>query len=249
MKKSISGNFCYKTDVGQIRMTNEDQAYAIANSKGRVLLLVCDGMGGQNRGDLASNLASTILGEEFKRFPKLANKTTDRFWLRNAIKKANNAIFEESFKNPQYKGMGTTLTAILVNDTYLTIAQLGDSRAYMIKDGKLEQLTEDQTYVDYLYKSGQITEDEMKTNPKRHVLLNALGVYPSVNVDIKTIEYSHESLLLCSDGLYNNVSPLDIESISKTDDAPEQKCESLIKIANANGGSDNIAVVYWEVIE
>jgi len=247
--KIISGNFCYKTDVGQVRMTNEDQAFAITNSKGRVLLIVCDGMGGQNRGDLASRLAMSIISEEFKKFPKISNKLNDRFWMRNAIRKANNEIFSESYKNPKYKGMGTTLTAIVINDKYLVVAQIGDSRAYTLKNGQLMQITEDQTYVDYLYRTGQITKEEILTHPKRHVLLNALGINPSVDVDIRVVDYGHEPLLLCSDGLYNNVKVSDIEAIIKTDETAEQKCESLIKVANANGGSDNIAISYWEVIK
>lgn len=247
--KIISGNFCYKTDVGQVRMTNEDQAFAITNSKGRVLLIVCDGMGGQNRGDLASRLAMSIISEEFKKFPKISNKLNDRFWMRNAIRKANNEIFSESYKNPKYKGMGTTLTAIVINDKYLVVAQIGDSRAYTLKNGQLMQITEDQTYVDYLYRTGQITKEETLTHPKRHVLLNALGINPSVDVDIRVVDYGHEPLLLCSDGLYNNVKVSDIEAIIKTDETAEQKCESLIKVANANGGSDNIAISYWEVIK
>ena len=247
--KIISGNFCYKTDVGQVRMTNEDQAFAITNSKGRVLLIVCDGMGGQNRGDLASRLAMSIISEEFKKFPKISNKLNDRFWMRNAIRKANNEIFSESYKNPKYKGMGTTLTAIVINDKYLVVAQIGDSRAYTLKNGQLMQITEDQTYVDYLYRTGQITKEEILTHPKRHVLLNALGINPSVDVDIRVVDYGHEPLLLCSDGLYNNVKVSDSEAIIKTDETAEQKCESLIKVANANGGSDNIAISYWEVIK
>jgi protein phosphatase len=247
--KNIGGVFCYKTDIGKVRMTNEDQAYALTNSKGRILLLVCDGMGGENRGDLASTLAKDIITSEFKNSMRTINRTTDRFWLRSAIKKANNEIFTESFKNPLYKGMGTTLSAVLIGENYLIVAQIGDSRVYTLKDKKLIQLTEDQTYVDYLYKSGQISEEEKLVHPKRHVLLNALGIYPTVNVDIKTVEYNKEPLLLCSDGLYNNIGASDIEAIIRLDEAPEQKVESLISIANANGGSDNMAVVYWEVNE
>lgn len=247
--KTISGNFCYITNIGQVRMTNEDQAYAITNSRGKVLLLVCDGMGGQNRGDLASRLATAVLSEEFKNYPRFSTKNFERMWIRKVIKKANNEIFSESYKNSKYKGMGTTLTAIIISDKILTIAQMGDSRAYILRNGKLEQITEDQTYVDFLFKTGQITKEETLTHPKRHILSNALGINPSVDVDIKTIEYKHEPLLLCSDGLYNNVSTTDIEAIVKTDETPEQKCASLISFANANGGSDNIAIVYWEVIK
>ena len=113
-------------------------------------------------------------------------------------------------------------------------------------ENQFSQVTEDQTYVGYLYRTGQITAEEMKTHPKRHMLMNALGVYPSASIDIKVSKYNNESVMLCSDGLYNNVPEADIASIIKGDDTTEEKINELICLANANGGSDNIGVVLWE---
>ena len=107
-------------------------------------------------------------------------------------------------------------------------------------------MSEDQTYVAYLIRTGQITTQEALTHPKRHVLMNALGIYPSASVDIKTIPYLNEIVLLCSDGLYNNVPHEDIAAIVKGNDSLEQKVNELIAVGNKNGGSDNIAVVLWE---
>ena len=107
-------------------------------------------------------------------------------------------------------------------------------------------MSEDQTYVGYLLRTKQITEEEALIHPKRHVLMNALGVYPSASIDIKTFPYMGETVLLCSDGLYNNVPKNDIASVLKSEDSVEQKVNELIAIGNKNGGSDNIAVVIWE---
>ena len=110
-------------------------------------------------------------------------------------------------------------------------------------------MSEDQTYVGYLLRTGQINQEEALTHPKRHVLMNALGVYPSASVDVKSFPYMGETVLLCSDGLYNNVPVNDIASVLKGEDTVEQKVDELIAIGNKNGGSDNIAVVIWEAQE
>ena len=247
MKKYLSGNFAFNTHVGRVRLTNEDRSIALTNSKGDVLLLVCDGMGGQSKGDLASTIAVQTLQDEFEKHKgSFLNKLFAKLWLKNAIKKANSAIFDESARNEEYHGMGTTITAVLIVKTFIVIGQAGDSRAYILKDNKLVQISEDQTYVAYLYRTGQITKEEMATHSKRHVLMNAVGIYPSLNVDITSLNYNNEAILLCSDGLYNNVSHNDIENIMKNTDSVNHKVNQLIQISNANGGSDNIAVVVWE---
>ena len=107
-------------------------------------------------------------------------------------------------------------------------------------------MSEDQTYVAYLLRTEQITPEEALTHPKRHVLMNALGIYPSASIDLKVFPYLNEIVLLCSDGLYNNVPEEDIASVTKGNDSVEQKVNELIAIGNKNGGSDNIAVVLWE---
>lgn len=246
-KKYLSGNFTFKTHIGRVRLTNEDRSIALTNSKGDVLLLVCDGMGGQSKGDLASTIAVDVLKEEFESHKgSFLNRFMAMIWLKNVIRKANTQIFNESARNEEYHGMGTTITAVLIVKTFIVIAQAGDSRAYLLKNNKLEQISEDQTYVSYLYRTGQIKKEEMLTHSKRHVLMNAIGIYPSLNLDVKAMNYENETILLCSDGLYNNVSHSDIENIIKNSDSVEQKANELIQISNANGGSDNIAVVIWE---
>ena len=244
--KYLSGKFAFRTDIGKVRLTNEDQAAALINARGNVLLLVCDGMGGQNKGDYASNLAKTTIIDAFNDKRRFFNKYDAMHWINKTIRHANKVINDDAAKNKTYEGMGTTLTLVLIIKDYMVLAQVGDSRCYSYRLREFNQISEDQTYVAYLYRTGQIKKEEMKTHPKRHVLMNALGYYPSLDLDAKIMPYRGDTLLLCSDGLYNNVSENDISSIIKGNDTVDQKVTELISLANANGGSDNIAVVIWE---
>ena len=247
MKKYLTGRFFYRTDVGKVRLNNEDQAIALTNASGNVLLVVCDGMGGQNKGDLASSLAVNTIVSSFKNRKGFLNSYFARLWVGQAIREANKSIYDQSQSNPAYHGMGTTVTLLLIIKDVAIMGHVGDSRCYFLKSHHdLVQMSEDQTYVGYLLRTGQITPEQALTHPKRHVLMNALGIYPSASVDIKVFPYLGEEVLLCSDGLYNNVSVEDIAAVVKGSDSVEQKVNELIAIGNKNGGSDNIAVVLWE---
>ena len=247
MKKYLTGRFSYRTDIGKVRLSNEDQAIALTNASGNVLLIVCDGMGGQKKGDLASSLAIHTIVTSFKMKKGFFNTYFAKVWVSKVIREANKCIYEQSINNNNYQGMGTTITLLLIIKDIAILANAGDSRCYFLKNHhELVQITEDQTYVGYLLRTGQITAEEALTHPKRHVLMNALGIYPSASVDIKVFPYLNETVLLCSDGLYNNVPHEDITAIVKGEDSVEQKVNELIAIGNKNGGSDNIAVVLWE---
>ena len=247
MKKYLTGRFSYRTDIGKVRLTNEDQAVALTNASGNVLLVVCDGMGGQNKGDLASSLALHTIVSSFKSRKGFSNAYFAKLWVSKAIREANRSVYEQSQSNPNYRGMGTTVTLLLIVKDVAILGHVGDSRCYFLKNHHdLVQISEDQTYVAYLVRTGQITAEEALTHPKRHVLMNAVGIYPSASIDIQAIPYLDEIVLLCSDGLYNNVPVEDIASVLKGNDAVEQKVNELIAIGNKNGGSDNIAVVLWE---
>lgn len=242
----VYGNFACKTDIGKVRMTNEDRAGAYTNAKGNILLIVCDGMGGQKKGEYAAQIAIDVITESFLKKQKFLNSLTARTWLYTIVREANRKIYDEAQNNEKYSNMGTTLSLLLIyKNTFFTV-QVGDSRVYQLKDNQLKQLTEDQTYVNYLYKTGKITKEEIATHPKRHVLINALGMFPSVEFDFSVHSYENESFLVCSDGLYNNTSEQEIVSVLRGNDATNQKANELIAIANANGGSDNIAVALWE---
>ncbi len=239
------GHFASRTDMGRVRISNEDQAFVLTNYNGDVLMVVCDGMGGQNKGDYASKMALDYLVESFQKKRKTPAFLT-RTWLLRVIKEANSMIYNEAMKHRTYRDMGTTCVAAVIQGNKIILANIGDSRAYRFDEQGLARLTEDQTYVDYLYRSGQIKARERDTSPERHVLMNALGIFPSASCDLVVKPYFGESILLCSDGLYNNVSEAEIRAVLSTDERPDQKVASLIAEANANGGSDNIAIAIWE---
>lgn len=245
-KAYVYGNFTYKTDIGKVRMTNEDRAGAFTNAKGNVLLIVCDGMGGQNKGEYAAQIALDVISESFLKKQKFFSSLSARNWLYSIVREANKKIYNEACTNEKYHNMGTTLSLVLIYKNSFFTIQVGDSRVYELKNNQLEQLTDDQTYVNYLYKMGKITKEEKATHPKRHVLTNALGMFPSAEFDFNTFPYTNSTLLICSDGLYNNVTDQEIASVLKGNDAITQKANELIAMANANGGSDNIAVTLWE---
>ena len=248
-KKYIYGRYSFKTDIGKVRMNNEDRAIALTNSRGNILLVVCDGMGGQNKGDMAASLAIEYISEAFQEKDRFSSKFLAKRWVAKTIRDANSIIFRQATKNQAYNGMGTTITLVLIISDYMIVAQVGDSRAYSFRNRVLTQITEDQTYVEYLYRTGEITKEEIATHPKRHVLMNALGIYPSLDLDIKVHPYLNDTILVCSDGLYNNVPEKDFLTILRGGDTPDQKINELVSLANANGGSDNIAVVLWEARE
>lgn len=240
------GNFAFRTDIGKVRKTNEDNAVVLINSGGAVFMVICDGMGGHQKGDIASKRAVDYLIAAFNEKSNFFTMATAKLWLTYHIKQINRAIYSESQKIGPGQMMGTTLTAVLMVDNQIAIANVGDSRAYILRRNGLEQVTEDQTYVNYLVRTNKITKEEAKTHPQKHVLLNAIGLNLNVNVDLQVLPYNDEKVVLCTDGLYNLVSYQEFISILVSSDSVDQKCDSLVNIANANGGIDNIAIAIWE---
>lgn len=246
---TIKGELIAQTDIGRVRVTNEDQAAALKSAMGYTLLCVCDGMGGHRKGDYASKLAIDIITEEFQKVGTFLTVFSARHWLTRTIKKINTTIYNEGHSSPIYKDMGTTIVVVLLYLDKIIIANVGDSRAYLVRYASLLQLTSDQTYVDYMIRAGKMTEDEAKVSDQRHVLMNAIGTFPSVSIDISVQNNIKNPILLCSDGLYNNASETEIHAALSTNESVEQKVQSLIRIANKNGGSDNIGIAYWEALK
>jgi len=241
-----NGTFFARANRGLIRTHNEDVASVVVNASNDVLLVVADGMGGYEKGDYAAKVTVDALIESFKTRTRFLTLGCAVRFLRKAVKDANRIIFEESQTDLNLQNMGTTVVAALVRKNRLVILNIGDSRAYCISEGKLKQLSQDQSYVQYLVRTNQLSEEQAKVHPKRHVLLNALGNNPSCNMDIFKLPYNNEKILLCSDGLYNSLEPRDIEMVLATEDTSEQKGQLLISLANSRGGEDNIAVALWE---
>ena len=245
---NLAGRFFSKTDIGKVRKDNEDFADARINAYGQIILIVADGMGGRNKGDYASKTMGEGLIKDFLDFEKpLLKPDALSKWLNKSISKYNREIYKKAHSDVTFEGMGTTLTVVIIGGEFIVTAQVGDSRLYRLDlNSRMEQLTIDQTYVNYLKNNKKLTESEISTHPERHKLTNAIGVRYNSLVDLKTFEYHGETLLLCSDGLYNNVPFYDMQSILKSNESPERKCYQLIAFGNSNGGSDNMAAVVWE---
>ena len=230
------------TDTGRRRRQNED-SYVHEPP----VFAIADGMGGAQAGEVASRLAAAVL-EEMDGEAAIGEARAAEL-----IQEANRRVYERSNQDAAVSGMGTTMTVALVDDASGTVAigHVGDSRAYLIRDGELEQLTEDHTLVNELLKSGKLSPEEANVHPQRSVITRALGTEPDVDVDTFTIETRPgDVFLLCSDGLSSMISDGEILGLVRSGDGDlEAALRGLIEAANTSGGDDNITVVAFEISE
>ncbi len=246
MATSIKGTFAAKSDRGLVRLHNEDRAAVLLNQKGDLLFVVCDGLGGHNKGDFASKIAIDMLSTAFANNRGFLTTQGIKSFFSKNIKAINKAIFEESILSKDMANMSTTLNATILTRNKIANANVGDSRFYLAFDNELVQMSEDQTVVGYLVRTKQITPEEALVHPKRHVLTNALGTMPSVSFDFRKATHRGESILLCTDGLYNMIDEEDILTILNSAQKTESKVDGLIALANNRGGADNVSVCLWE---
>ncbi len=230
------------TDVGQVRQVNEDQLLMA-----EPLFAVADGMGGHAAGEVASLTAIEALMLAFD-----GNRSSQG--LVDAVHDANRAVWEQARDRSELRGMGTTLTAVALIDEdgeeVLAVVNVGDSRAYLFRDGVLDQLTEDHSVPAELHRAGRLSAEEAANDPRRHVLTRVLGVDPEVEVDyFSLIPYRGDRLLLASDGLFGEVSDADIASVLRRRADPERVAEQLVALANDSGGTDNVTVVVIDVVD
>jgi PPM family protein phosphatase len=225
------------SDVGQVRDGNED-SLLIRNS----VFAVADGMGGHLAGEIASATAlEPIEALDGRVFPDASEAATA---LSSAVVAANATVSKLATDNPLYRGMGTTLTAALVEGRRVHVAHVGDSRAYLLRDGQFSQLTDDHTLVQHLVDEGQITREEAAHHPQRSIITRAIGVSPEVDVDSMTLELRPgDQLLMCSDGLTGVVDDRAIAELLETTADPDEAVNRLVEQANRAGGPDNITVV------
>lgn len=240
------GRFGSKTDIGLVRKSNEDKALSLIDAFGNVLLCVCDGMGGYMKGDFASKIAADIVTAAFKSKRKWIFGFQVSSWISKIVKSINYSVYCEANDGENFKGMGTTLCMAVFFKNKIYMANVGDSRCYQLEKDQIKQLSRDQTLVEYQVSYNEITKDEKLTSKDRHVLMNFIGKNKNVNFEFKVFENEKKLILLCSDGLYNNASDKQIFSALATQDRLDQKVSTLIGIAKANGGTDNIAVSIWE---
>lgn len=241
------GTFFAHSDRGLVRLHNEDKAAVLLNQKRDLLFVVCDGLGGHNKGDFAAKLAIDLLMKAFATNRGFRTTRGVRRFFGKQIKAINKAIFEESILSNDMNNMSTTLNAVVLTKRMLVNLNIGDSRFYLIDNDHVNQISEDQTVVGYLLRTNQITELEALNHPKRHILTNALGTLPTISFDMKKLPYRGERILLCSDGLYNMLDNKDILSVLNTNKDTETKVHDLIELAKERGGADNIAVCLWEM--
>jgi serine/threonine protein phosphatase PrpC len=243
------------TDVGRKRKHNED-AYALDLAEG--LFIVADGMGGHAAGEVAAKITVETIGE----FIAATRQKEEATWpfrynhalafnsnrLAIAIEKANERVMAAVAAQPWLKGMGTTVVAGLLNEEILSLAHVGDSRAYLYRDGELTRLTDDHSWVHEQVAAGILTEDEAKSHPLKNVVTRALGGGPSVSPDLRELTFSARDLFIfCSDGLTTMLGDEEISEAAAVSAEPQKLCRKLVDMANEKGGVDNITVVIVHV--
>ncbi|MBL8192292.1 MAG: serine/threonine-protein phosphatase, partial [Blastocatellia bacterium] len=266
---TINIEFYGDTNVGKVRQNNEDNFlivnladnnfYNINNplkelvrldTNQKLLFAVADGLGGALAGEIASQLTVDIVKERLIQLQNLSIFNEFPFYekLRLVVEIVNQVIIEQSLNNVQCTGMGSTFTGVTICKDEAYIAQVGDSRAYLIRDNKIMQLTKDQSLVGQLLEAGYITEEEAENHHLRNVILQALGGQATVNVVITRVNLrENDILLVCSDGLTTSVKNQQIFDIVKNNLDLKIATENLIKMANERGGQDNITVVLAKI--
>jgi PPM family protein phosphatase len=248
--------FVSATDPGMVRTNNED---SIACDPSRGLAVLADGMGGYNAGEVASGIATTVITTELQQLleqtpPYMIDastgKTVAEKILRDQVSRANTSIYEAAQSQPQYEGMGTTLVVALYYDNKMAVAHVGDSRLYLYRDEKFEQITRDHSVLQEQIDSGLITKEQAKVAANKNLVTRALGIEPTVETEIHEYETKLGDIyLLCSDGLCDMVSDEDIGDALQMLGANLELCvQQLVQMANDNGGRDNVSVILIRIL-
>jgi PPM family protein phosphatase len=239
------------TDVGRVRSNNEDSFRILELLN---LFVLSDGMGGEAHGEIASSLAVETIAKYCSDSKEDSGVTlhgaSNENWaektrlLQNAVREANFKIFQSAQKNPEQRGMGATVTAAWVNEGKLSIAHVGDSRAYLLRSGNLQQLTNDHSLVAEQVRRGILTRQQAEESDMQSVLLRALGAHPDVEVEVdEAAIYPRDVLLLCSDGLTRMVTEPEIAGTLQAETDPSSAAQKLVELANDRGGLDNVTVI------
>lgn len=232
------------SDIGKTRDKNQD-AFYLSEQNDQQLYIVADGMGGHRCGEIASNMALKIVREYFLENKKALNRKDCILRLiKESIEKANIQIYLHSLDMEECQGMGTTITLAYIFEDSILIGHVGDSRAYIIGDKDIKQITEDHSYINELLKNGTITLEESRVHPKKNMITRAVGTSSIVEVDLTELKYKKgDILLLCSDGIYNMIEESEIYEVFNRGLGMQKSCEVLIDMANEKGGLDNSTIV------
>ena len=230
----------FLSDIGNFRKVNEDYIdYFIDNQKS--IYVIADGMGGHNAGDIASKLAVENTINYLNSLPNINNMEED---IRNAIIDSNHKIHELSKSSDELIGMGTTITACLIKGTEMVVANVGDSRCYVIKGEKIHRVTKDHSLVQQLVDEGSITEFEASSHPNKNIITRALGTKDTVEIDTYFWDLKEiKKVIMCTDGLSNLVKEEELYNIVMKND---NCCLELIELSKSRGGKDNISVIVFE---
>lgn len=231
------------TDVGKVRENNEDN-YCVLEDQ-IMLYIVADGMGGHNSGEIASEIAIDAIKEHLLKY--LPDETEDesiKGIIFEAFNRANGEIINRGTQDAGCDGMGTTATLALINKAKLYIGHIGDSRGYLIKNGQINQITQDHSLVAELLRKGSISEGEALKHPQKNVITKALGSDSQVKADVLALGFDDgDILILCTDGLSNFVDKYEIEKFALEIEDCQEACEEMVKLANHRGGYDNITII------
>lgn len=238
---------CGNTDIGRTRTTNEDDYCIARNDMGDWIALVCDGIGGSAAGEIASNIATMCVYNEFMKSPALEKDYQVESWVQNVLNKANDEIYSRSLHNIKQRGMGTTCVGTIITRRAAYIFNVGDSRLYANYSDGFIQMSEDHSVIAQLMREGKISKEESRTHAQRNTLTSALGVWKVFRMDMHKIDPNFRHLLLCSDGLHGYVNENVIEEIVKDERLSlSEKVNFLISKANQAGGADNCTIVLLE---
>ena len=232
------------TDIGRSRSVNQDYVYVSETPVGNLpnLFIVADGMGGHNAGDFASAFAVRVMVDSVKEDADFNPVKV----IRHGIEVANHELIEQAKKSEERKGMGTTMVVATVVGNYVYVANVGDSRLYVIGN-RITQITKYHSLVQEMVRMGELTEEDARNHPDKNIITRALGAEETVNIDFFDLRLEKDSnILMCSDGLSNMVSNEEIQEIIQDQSDVQDKGKTLLNLANEHGGKDNIAVVLIE---
>lgn len=235
-----------KTDIGKIRLHNED-AVNIYRIKNCTVMVVADGMGGHEAGDIASQMVIESIERNLTTCESFQDAEMVRRWIKDVLYQINQDILNYIEMQEITHGMGTTVVIAMITGPFIAFAHIGDSRAYILAHKQLRQVTKDHTFVRDLVDKGQLSERAARFHPHRNIIMNALGVSRDLKFDYLILEnYDLDAILLCSDGLTSMLDDSEILQVLIQKGYTEEKVDLLIEIANQNGGHDNISVALCE---
>lgn len=233
-----------RTDKGIVRKENQDSCYIYSLDEDCALMLVCDGMGGHRAGNVASSLTATVFAGEVRE-GLLNAKVTGAVCslMKGALRAANSAVYKLSLTEPDCRGMGTTVVSAVVMDKDATVMNVGDSRAYHVSAGTIRQVTRDHSVVEDMVRRGDITREQSRTHPSKNLITRAVGTVPELEADFFSVALREgDALILCSDGLSNEVTEEEILAAQMECATAEDMAERLLDLALQRGAPDNVTV-------